>query len=145
MAGHTLTDLSLEQLAALPAAAKRVALLPMGSLEQHGPHLPLGTDSIIATSLAKLVAEKTGAMLLPELPFTWAGGTRTYPVAINIHNQVVIDMLLLASCRHLVVVRHLHPADVPVHGAGVVLLHEAQTFRSPFTLEKKPVFLASTV
>ena len=94
MAGHTLADLSLEQFNALPADARRVALLPMGSLEQHGPHLPLGTDSIIATSLAALVAEKTGAMVLPELPFTWAGGTRPYPVAINIRNQVVIDMLL---------------------------------------------------
>lgn len=37
-----------------------LAILPIGSTEQHGPHLPLCTDCTIVTELAKAVAEKTG-------------------------------------------------------------------------------------
>jgi creatinine amidohydrolase/Fe(II)-dependent formamide hydrolase-like protein len=67
--------------------------MPLGSLEQHGPHLPLGTDLLCAQALANFVAEQVDGVLLPALPFTWAGGTRTYPVAMNLRNGPVIDML----------------------------------------------------
>lgn len=47
------------------------AILPIGSIEQHGPHLPLGTDWIIAQELAEGVAEKLGrCYLLPALPYS---------------------------------------------------------------------------
>ncbi|MEM2961486.1 MAG: creatininase family protein [Candidatus Bathyarchaeia archaeon] len=45
-----------------------VAILPIGSTEQHGPHLPVGTDHIIAWEVAKRVAERTGSLLLPLIP-----------------------------------------------------------------------------
>lgn len=45
-----------------------LAIIPVGSIEQHGPHLPVMTDWAIATELGKRVAEKTGAFLLPALP-----------------------------------------------------------------------------
>ena len=35
-----------------------VALIPVGSIEQHGRHLPLGTDSYAATELCKLLAQR---------------------------------------------------------------------------------------
>lgn len=47
-----------------------IAVLPIGSLEQHGSHLPLATDFIIAGSVAQKVAEKLGAFLLPALPIS---------------------------------------------------------------------------
>ncbi len=47
-----------------------LAIIPVGSLEQHGPHLPIMTDWAIATSLGKGVAEKTGGFLLPALPIS---------------------------------------------------------------------------
>ncbi|MEN6312901.1 MAG: creatininase family protein [Clostridiaceae bacterium] len=47
-----------------------IAVLPIGSTEQHGPHLPIATDFIIAGSVAKGVAEKLGAYLLPALPIS---------------------------------------------------------------------------
>lgn len=43
------------------------AVLPIGSTEQHGHHLPVGTDSIIARAVAEKVADKIGAYLLPVL------------------------------------------------------------------------------
>ena len=47
------------------------AILPVGSIEQHGPHLPLGTDWIIVQELADRVAKKIGdCYLLPALPYS---------------------------------------------------------------------------
>lgn len=46
------------------------AVLPIGSTEQHGPHLPLATDYIIAEAVGEKVAEKLGAFLLPALPIS---------------------------------------------------------------------------
>lgn len=46
-----------------------VALLPTGSTEQHGPHAPLGTDSLAAESIAQAAAEDTdAAVCLPTVP-----------------------------------------------------------------------------
>lgn len=50
------------------ASNPELAVLPIGSIEQHGAHLPVGTDWYIATALGRKVAEKTGGYLLPSLP-----------------------------------------------------------------------------
>ncbi|MDF2726364.1 MAG: putative creatinine amidohydrolase [Paenibacillus sp.] len=47
-----------------------VAVLPIGALEQHGSHLPVGTDTIIACELAARLARRLDAYLLPALPIT---------------------------------------------------------------------------
>src|SRR5260370_6499924 len=47
-----------------------IVLVPFGSLEQHGPHLPLGTDTITALEVAKRAAEKAD---VPYTPPLWAG------------------------------------------------------------------------
>ncbi len=47
----------------------KVAILPIGAVEAHGPHLPLGTDNFLAERLSERVAEKTGALVLPTLPY----------------------------------------------------------------------------
>ncbi|MBE7020175.1 MAG: creatininase family protein [Ruminococcaceae bacterium] len=50
--------------------AGELAILPIGSTEQHGPHLPMCTDYVVATEISKRIAEKTGAYLLPTLPIS---------------------------------------------------------------------------
>jgi creatinine amidohydrolase len=44
-----------------------IAVLPIGSFEQHGSHLPLATDSIVAYTIAEAVANQYGLLLLPPL------------------------------------------------------------------------------
>ena len=44
-------------------------IIPIGSLEQHGEHLPVSTDSIIIEHLAKKVSQKVESLLLPTIPF----------------------------------------------------------------------------
>jgi len=48
---------------------KRAAIIPVGSIEQHGPHLPVSTDSDIVTEIAKKISEKNGYFLLPTLNY----------------------------------------------------------------------------
>ena len=45
------------------------AIIPVGSLEQHGAHLPVSTDSLIAEYVARLLAEKIGAFVLPVISY----------------------------------------------------------------------------
>lgn|SRR5574337_1161980 len=44
-----------------------VAIIPVGSTEQHGPHLPISTDSDIVSHIARKFSEKTGSLLLPTI------------------------------------------------------------------------------
>src|SRR5579863_4922987 len=49
---------------------KPVAIIPVGSTEQHGPHLPVSTDSDIISFIAKKMSEKTGFLLLPTIEYS---------------------------------------------------------------------------
>ena len=51
------------------SSKKQVAIIPVGSIEQHGPHLPISTDSDIVTEIAKKISEKKGYLLLPTLNY----------------------------------------------------------------------------
>jgi creatinine amidohydrolase len=55
-----------------------VGLVPVGATEQHGPHLPTGTDTIIATALCERASDRTGAPVLPAIPVacSYGHGTR---------------------------------------------------------------------
>lgn len=48
---------------------KQVAIIPVGSIEQHGPHLPISTDTDIVTEVAKRISEKNRYLLLPTITF----------------------------------------------------------------------------
>jgi creatinine amidohydrolase len=50
------------------ADSEPIVLLPVGATEQHGPHLPTGTDTILAKALSDAVSARTGAVILPPLP-----------------------------------------------------------------------------
>lgn len=63
-----LDELSWIELAAWFRRDSRL-LVPVGSCIQHGPHLPLGTDSVITERLANDVCRRTGILLAPLFPF----------------------------------------------------------------------------
>jgi len=48
---------------------KQVAVIPVGSIEQHGPHLPISTDSDIVTEIARQLSEKEKFLLLPTITY----------------------------------------------------------------------------
>ena len=45
------------------------AIIPVGSIEQHGPHLPVSTDADIVSEIAKIVSEKCNFFLLPTISY----------------------------------------------------------------------------
>ncbi|MGH2428058.1 MAG: creatininase [Candidatus Limnocylindria bacterium] len=54
-----------------------VVILPVGSTEQHGPHLPLGTDTIQVAEIAARVARQLPALVAPTIPYGYRSGART--------------------------------------------------------------------
>jgi creatinine amidohydrolase len=48
---------------------RQIAVIPVGSIEQHGPHLPVSTDTDIVTEVAKRISEKNGFFLLPTITY----------------------------------------------------------------------------
>jgi creatinine amidohydrolase len=77
------------------ALAGRVALLPAGSVEYHGPHAPLGTDVFIARELAERVgAGRPGLVVLPEIAYAPCRvETRRHAGTIAIEPRVAIALL----------------------------------------------------
>jgi len=62
------SDLAWPDVEALVAERpNEVALVPVGATEQHGPHLPTATDTIIATGLCEAASARTGAPVLPAI------------------------------------------------------------------------------
>lgn len=67
-------------------------LLPVGATEQHGPHLPLNTDSIIAECSCSLASALTGAPVLPALYYTVSiGHTEKWPGTFAVFHQALIE------------------------------------------------------
>jgi len=60
-------------------AETSTALVPLGSTEQHGPHLPEGTDHLIAESLAAAAAERTDAIRTPGVRIGVSSHHRQFP------------------------------------------------------------------
>ena len=67
------------------AAAKgTVVIFPLGSVEEHGRHLPLCTDSIQAEYVALEVAKKTGCLVAPPIRYGICNAGRNFPGTLSI-------------------------------------------------------------
>jgi len=80
-----------------------IILLPVGQIEGHGPHLPVGCDYMISTETARLVAEKASEeMPVLVMPTLWAGysgkGLFKWPGVISIPPELVIS-----TVEHIVI------------------------------------------
>jgi len=76
-----------------------IIILPVGSLEQHGPHLPLNVDVVIPTSLAKMVSEELHAMVMPSIAYGYkshptSGGGQLFPGTTSLDGTTMINLIL---------------------------------------------------
>jgi creatinine amidohydrolase len=78
---------------------RSLIILPIGSLEQHGPALPLNVDVVIPTNLSKMVAEKIGAMILAPISYGYkshptSGGGQLFPGTTSLDGMTLIHLTL---------------------------------------------------
>jgi creatinine amidohydrolase len=89
----------------LLAARTRLALLPIGPVEAHGPHLPLGTDLIAARELCERGAQRLAArgvecIVAPLLSYCLAEVASPFPGTINVR-AAVVSALVADICQSL--------------------------------------------
>lgn len=78
-------------------AGEKIAILPVGSCEQHGPHLPLGTDTIIAQSIAQAVDTELDAVVFPALnygyrSYPFSGGGPLFPGTVDLAAETLVAL-----------------------------------------------------
>lgn len=158
----TLPAVPVVRLAELPWTAVRdlgrsrgVAVLPVGALEAHGPHLPLATDALIAEAMAetgaRLLADRgLAVLLLPALHYAAAPFARAFPGTVSIPGGVVAalvegigralaehgaPLLALANAHldpeHL---RSLHQAAAALRSSGGMRVAFPDLTRKPWAL-----------
>jgi creatinine amidohydrolase len=75
--------------------ARTVLAIPLGSLEQHGPHLPLDTDTRIASAIAAgLAARCRGITVAPTVAYGASGEHAAFPGTLLMGHRVLADVLI---------------------------------------------------
>jgi creatinine amidohydrolase len=104
-----------------------VAVLPFGALEQHGPHLPLSTDTLQAHAVARGLAERIDAALLPPVAYgnTWSNDALPGTVSIGGATVTAIARDVATSLersgfRLLVIVNGDFGNRLPLHRAAEI-------------------------
>lgn len=70
-----------------------LAVLPVGSVEQHGPLGPLGTDYFIPEEIARLIDERLDVLVLPALPYGVAPHHMSFPGTINVGHDALREVV----------------------------------------------------
>lgn len=97
---HRLADLTWEDVLRLEDPV--VAILPVGATEAHGPHLPLGTDVIIAEAMAeaggaRLAKERITSVILPAVAYTAAPFAAGFPGTVSTPVDAVAGVIAAAA------------------------------------------------
>ena len=94
---HRLVEMTWEEVRDA-ARSDSMAILPVGAVEAHGPHLPIGTDTVIAEAMARACAETLSAdgntaFVLPPIWYTAAEFAGDFPGTIGVEGATVTSMI----------------------------------------------------
>lgn len=121
----TWTDLKARSLESL------FAILPIGAVEAHGPHLPLETDRVIAEAMAeegarRLRSAEVWALVLPPVSYTPAPFAANFPGTLSLRAETLIALLVdLATSLERIHVRQLAIANAHLDPTHLQALYDA--------------------
>jgi creatinine amidohydrolase len=76
------------------AEAGVLVILPTGATEAHGPHLPLDADTHQAETVAVAVAERTGALVAPSIPYGYSSTFNKFAGTLSLTNETYQQVVL---------------------------------------------------
>jgi len=92
-------------------AQNPLVILPVGALEAHGPHLPLGADQLQAEATAHDLAERVDGLVAPSVPYGSTPGARRFPGSVSlsiaqleVHVEGILSEFGRMGVRRLLVV-----------------------------------------
>ncbi len=97
-------------------AGNPLVFLPVGALEQHGPHLPMGCDAIFATAIASRAAARMNGLVMPTLAYGYksqarSGGGQSFPGTTSLDGHTlgcqtrdILRELLRHGARDIVII-----------------------------------------
>jgi len=129
-------ELSMKEAERLAKAGK-VVIVPVGSVEEHGDHLPLCTDSLQPEHVALETAKKTGCLVAPTLRYGVCNSTRNFPGTISISfdtlhritRDILEEFIRNGFTRILVLSGHAgqsHMAALRLAAQEVIWRHESE-------------------
>ena len=74
-----------------------VTILPIGACEQHGPHLPLCVDTVLANGFATRLAERINAIVAPTINYGYkskplSGGGPLFPGTVDLNGSTLVNL-----------------------------------------------------
>jgi creatinine amidohydrolase len=102
MKSRFLMELTTPEVERYLSGSGTTAFLPVGSVEMHGPHQPVGTDTIIAKAFCLRIAEAADGLVLPEFHYSWAGSTDGFAGTISMGmdlEQAIVETIAIRSLR----------------------------------------------
>lgn len=138
-------DLSLTELEETCSRGPVVAILPLGAIEAHGPHLPVGTDVWIAEAMARAGAERLGeegtaVLILPPLSYAPAPFANAHAGTLSIRPEtlsaLVVDLGEAIAQRGVAVLAlanaHFDPEQIAAVRSAVDVLRTAGRLKVAF-------------
>lgn len=121
-----------EEIGQVVADGMDLAIFPVGATEQHGPHLATGTDTISPEEVAWRVSSRTGAVVLPAMPFGLSlGHTDRWPGTISLHPQTLAQAMVeigrwvvASGFKKLIFLSGNGPNAPPLESARIQLRYE---------------------
>jgi creatinine amidohydrolase len=131
----------------------QTVIIPFGSTEEHGHHLPLSTDYLVAYEIAKLVGEKTTALVAPPICYGVCRRSESFPGTVTISLDTlrllvadIVESLYSAGLRNMILLPgHLGSAQLvglEVSAQELLKKHDDLNIaiaRLPEMLKKLPV------
>ena len=99
-----------------------MVLISIGSIECHGRHMPLGTDTLIPEHLLEKIEKKSDVLIAPTIPYGSCQCLAPYPGTIDIDNEVLYQF-----CRQIFLSLYRHGARKFVFLNGNRLSSDYQT------------------